>query len=43
MTEEVWIRDEGYVCEGCGESFRYKFNLDRHKEKCLDIRFNKKY
>ena len=33
-----WIRDEGYVCPGCGESFRYIVNLSQHIKRCWDCK-----
>lgn len=33
-----WLRDEGFICEGCGESFRYKVNLSKHIKRCIDYK-----
>ena len=33
-----WLRDEGFVCPGCGESFRYQLNLSEHIKRCWEYK-----
>lgn len=31
---KTWISDETYKCPNCGETFRYKTNLNKHCQRC---------
>ncbi len=34
-----WLRDEGFICPACAESFRYEINYNRHLKTCLAYKY----
>lgn len=38
-----WTSNHKYVCPGCGEEFRMKYNYDIHINNCLAIKLGDKY
>jgi len=39
--KSTWLKEDRFVCPGCGMKFRYANNLKEHCKKCIDFKYGK--